>query len=455
MTEIGTCNLPSFYEPALVETTFQHGPVSQYTSSDGNRNTTEPNGITTTTTATTITTTTTTGDNKPTRPDHQANKQLQFDDAYSQRNVFPTMRGEGAGEKWLSKVELCVFFKGIRTSASKLRMIILRNKPIFIEEALAPCPASAAIDDIRTQWVSGWPAYQKPTQLVTNINYRQPQPQQPQPEPQLYSPVDSLADYEEGQDSCSSSEDFTPDGDCSDSDFEERSSSLPARGIVNPNYPGFQHLAHQLHSPQQDTFNNNNNNNDEEEEDLNHLGESEEEEYTKEIDAFNRLDSDPAPAKPAYSRPKLNIPLEPTDNRAALEVKEVNKLACLPEAESPARHQPPGAKKAEESEEEEEERGRLEAAQPTKREKTEMNLTVQKGAPANIHYHLPPANMISNNNNNNNNQYNRTQHTVSAACLQEMQSQQGDKLHITVSVVSCLVFFAIVFCRLDTIFSVE
>jgi len=66
------------------------------------------------------------------------------------------------------------------------------------------------------------------------------------------SPDDSLGDFEDGQHS-SSSLDVSPQQDeyrcfsheeLSDSDSSDEGN---CRGIVNPNYPGFQHLARHLH----------------------------------------------------------------------------------------------------------------------------------------------------------------------------------------------------------------
>ncbi|KAJ9585016.1 hypothetical protein L9F63_020643, partial [Diploptera punctata] len=147
------------------------------------------------------------------------------------------------------------------------------------------------------------------------------------------SPDDSLGDFEDGQQS-SSSLDVSPQGDeyrcfsqedLSDSDSlsddgncEGSLATAGSRGIVNPNYPGFQHLAHQLHPSDSDdteeeadsginnNYNNNNNNNngDEDVEDSDDVVESK-------IDSVNHLDSVENFQKAFYDKPKFNIPVEP------------------------------------------------------------------------------------------------------------------------------------------------
>lgn len=131
--------------------------------------------------------------------------------------------------------------------------------------------------------------------------------------------------------SCSSVESTPQDEDrgfdLSDSDLSDDGNlsggeNTRTRGIVNPNYPGFQHLAHTLdytikalsdtdytdddldldsvNSKDFNNINNNNNNNNDE-----HL------EYK--IDSVNRLDSVENIQKVFYDKPKLNIPLEPLE----------------------------------------------------------------------------------------------------------------------------------------------
>lgn len=91
-----------------------------------------------------------------------------------------------------------------------------------------------------------------------------------------------------------------------------------ARGIVNPNYPGFQHLADQLHQSDTDdteedgvtgssnnNYNNNNNNNngDEDNNGSDIVIESK-------IDSVNHLDSVENFQKAFYDKPKFNIPVD-------------------------------------------------------------------------------------------------------------------------------------------------
>jgi hypothetical protein len=111
-------------------------------------------------------------------------------------------------------------------------------------------------------------------------------------------------------------------GDLSDSDSSDEGN---CRGIVNPNYPGFQHLArHLLHSDTDDTEedgdacnnnnssnnnniyknnNNNNNNGREHTDDCLSVIESK-------IDSVNHLDSVENFQKHFYDKPKFNIPVE-------------------------------------------------------------------------------------------------------------------------------------------------
>ncbi|PNF23419.1 hypothetical protein B7P43_G10599, partial [Cryptotermes secundus] len=144
------------------------------------------------------------------------------------------------------------------------------------------------------------------------------------------SPDDSLGDFEDGQQS-SSSLDVSPQGDeyryfsheeLTDSDSLSDDGNCRgtagARGIVNPNYPGFQHLAGQLHqSDTEDTeedgvtgssnknYNNNNNNNngDEDNNGSDNVIESK-------IDSVNHLDSVENFQKAFYDKPKFNIPID-------------------------------------------------------------------------------------------------------------------------------------------------
>lgn len=92
------------------------------------------------------------------------------------------------------------------------------------------------------------------------------------------------------------------------------------RGIVNPNYPGFQHLAHHLHNSDTDDTedegdtcnnnnnnyknnNNNNNNGDDHIDDFRNSTESK-------IDSVNHLDSVENFQKDFYDKPKFNIPVD-------------------------------------------------------------------------------------------------------------------------------------------------
>ena len=110
----------------------------------------------------------------------------------------------------------------------------------------------------------------------------------------------------------SDSDSLSDDGNC-----EGSLATAGSRGIVNPNYPGFQHLAHQLHPSDSDdteeepdtgssnnNYNNNNNNNEEEDvEDSDNAVESK-------IDSVNHLDSVENFQKAFYDKPKFNIPVE-------------------------------------------------------------------------------------------------------------------------------------------------
>ncbi|CAH0556421.1 unnamed protein product [Brassicogethes aeneus] len=143
------------------------------------------------------------------------------------------------------------------------------------------------------------------------------------------SPDDSLLDFEDAHQSGSSA-DTSPQEedrgfDLSDSESSDEGNlsntrgTIQRRGIVNPNYPGFQHLAHTLDytikvssdvdltddeidcdllsKEQQDSNCNNNNNNAEEDTDfpLDH------------IDSVNRLDSVENIQKVFYDKPVFNI----------------------------------------------------------------------------------------------------------------------------------------------------
>ncbi|KRT82270.1 hypothetical protein AMK59_4281, partial [Oryctes borbonicus] len=148
------------------------------------------------------------------------------------------------------------------------------------------------------------------------------------------SPDDSLLDYEDAHQSCSSV-DTSPQEEDRGFDISDSESisdevnltnrgTLQPRGIVNPNYPGFQHLAHTLDyslKTSSDTdltdddfecelsstkfltettnnINNNNNNNEETEYPID------------KIDSVNRLDSVENIQKVFYDKPVFNIPLE-------------------------------------------------------------------------------------------------------------------------------------------------
>ncbi|XP_018568822.1 general transcriptional corepressor trfA [Anoplophora glabripennis] len=147
------------------------------------------------------------------------------------------------------------------------------------------------------------------------------------------SPDDSLLDYEEAHQSCSSA-DTSPQEedrgfDISDSESSEDGNlsnrgTLQRRGIVNPNYPGFQHLAHTLDysikassdtdftdddfecesltAKLQAEANANNNNN------------VEDTDY--QIDSVNRLDSVENIQKVFYDKPVFNIEEECGFNRS-------------------------------------------------------------------------------------------------------------------------------------------
>ncbi|XP_022918764.1 schwannomin-interacting protein 1 homolog [Onthophagus taurus] len=184
------------------------------------------------------------------------------------------------------------------------------------------------------------------------------------------SPDDSLLDYEDAHQSCSSV-DTSPQEedrgfDVSDSEsisddinLSQNETNFQRRGIVNPNYPGFQHLAHTLEygikassdtdltdddfdceaeskyvvdSNNANNNNNNNNNNDEEETEY----------HGDKIDSVNRLDSVENIQKVFYDKTVLNIPLESQsgepstsnsnqisdddDNSPKIEIKEEEKV---------------------------------------------------------------------------------------------------------------------------------
>uniref|UniRef100_A0A1B6KMA8 Schwannomin interacting protein 1 C-terminal domain-containing protein n=1 Tax=Graphocephala atropunctata TaxID=36148 RepID=A0A1B6KMA8_9HEMI len=172
-----------------------------------------------------------------------------------------------------------------------------------------------------TQWEND---YNATAALATNENYNLSSLQQSeyrflcQP-----SPVNSLADDEDGQHSSgTSSSDASPEAEdyrsfsqSSDTDSEDRPVAA-RRGIVNPNYPGFQHFASQLHSSdsEEDTtsLNNNNNNNNEEEEEIS--------------ESINQLDSGGF-QKTFYDKPKFNIPVDP--ERCNFNDKEVDSATKL------------------------------------------------------------------------------------------------------------------------------
>ncbi|KAG8286560.1 identical protein binding [Homalodisca vitripennis] len=134
------------------------------------------------------------------------------------------------------------------------------------------------------------------------------------------SPVNSLADDEDGQHSSgTSSSDASPEAEdyrsfsqSSDTDSEDRPTTA-RRGIVNPNYPGFQHFASQLHSSdsEEDTTSLNNNNNNNEEDDV--------------CVSINQLDSGGF-QKTFYDKPKFNIPVDPKRCNFNEEVDSVTKL---------------------------------------------------------------------------------------------------------------------------------
>ncbi|XP_021920113.1 uncharacterized protein LOC110830044 [Zootermopsis nevadensis] len=142
------------------------------------------------------------------------------------------------------------------------------------------------------------------------------------------SPDDSLGDFEDGQQS-SSSLDASPQGDeyrcfsheeVSDSDSLSDDgrcrgllAALGGRGIVNPNYPGFQYLACELHpsdtddtEEERDTGNKNCNNNNNGEEDI----DDSDNETESKIDSVNHLDSVENFQKDFYDKPKFNIPVD-------------------------------------------------------------------------------------------------------------------------------------------------
>lgn len=138
------------------------------------------------------------------------------------------------------------------------------------------------------------------------------------------SPDDSLLDYEEAQ--SSSSADASPQDedrafDISDSEDSDDGNLHLGRGIVNPNYPGFQHLAHtldiELDLDSEDDYvteqNVNNNNNQSITIDT----------VNDKIDSVNRLDSVENIQKVFYDKPVFNICEQPP---ATEEIKE--SLSC-------------------------------------------------------------------------------------------------------------------------------
>ncbi|XP_069677145.1 uncharacterized protein Schip1 isoform X3 [Periplaneta americana] len=184
------------------------------------------------------------------------------------------------------------------------------------------------------------------------------------------SPDDSLGDFEDGQQS-SSSLDVSPQGDeyrCFSHEELSDSDSLSddgncrgsrGRGIVNPNYPGFQHLAHELHASDEDSE-------DEDDDDDNN-------------NSVNHLGS--AGSKAFYDKPKFNIPADAADAKDLNVV--VSSMAALALAGDAYLS---GAKEdllAADSEGEEkfskEEREKEEV--PRKKEKMDINLSVKEEVP--------------------------------------------------------------------------
>ncbi|KAF6215375.1 hypothetical protein GE061_010127, partial [Apolygus lucorum] len=106
----------------------------------------------------------------------------------------------------------------------------------------------------------------------------------------LETPSPANSSPSEGESSC-----------CESSDSEEDKPTLTRKSFANPNYPGFQHLAHELN----DNFNNNIN--VEPPQLINNVNCSKN--AKKEIDEVNKLNPQEGP-KEIYCRPKLNIPLE-------------------------------------------------------------------------------------------------------------------------------------------------
>lgn len=148
----------------------------------------------------------------------------------------------------------------------------------------------------------------------------------------------------------SDSDSLSDDGNCRGS---------RGRGIVNPNYPGFQHLAHELHASDEDSE-------DEDDDDDNN-------------NSVNHLGS--AGSKAFYDKPKFNIPADAADAKDLNVV--VSSMAALALAGDAYLS---GAKEdllAADSEGEEkfskEEREKEEV--PRKKEKMDINLSVKEEVP--------------------------------------------------------------------------
>jgi hypothetical protein len=111
------------------------------------------------------------------------------------------------------------------------------------------------------------------------------------------------------QEELTDSDSLSDDGNCR--------GTAGTRGIVNPNYPGFQHLADQLQQSDTDdteeerytrsnnNYNNNNNNNNEDED-----NNGSENVIESKIDSVNHLDSVDNFQKAFYDKPKFNIPVD-------------------------------------------------------------------------------------------------------------------------------------------------
>lgn len=91
----------------------------------------------------------------------------------------------------------------------------------------------------------------------------------------------------------------------SDTDSEERLPPPSRRGIVNPNYPGFQHFANQLHSLSSDS-----------EEDTNSLNNNNNESTENQLDTGGF-------EKTFYNKPKFDIPTDPDPELSHL-INELN-----------------------------------------------------------------------------------------------------------------------------------